>query len=48
MGVQLELSAGLRKTFVKSLWSAAGRAHTTGRFALFGQAVRAALASVQL
>ena len=48
MGVQLELSAGLRKTFFKSLWSAAGRAHTTERFTLFGQAVRAALASVQL
>lgn len=45
LGVQLELSAGLRKTFFRSLSSAAGRAQTTERFAQFSEAVRAVLAS---
>lgn len=48
LGVQLELSAGLRKTFFRSVPNAARRAYTTERFALFSQAVRAALASMQL
>ena len=45
MGVQLELSAGLRRTFFESLSSLAGRRHATGRLAQFGQAVRMALQS---
>ena len=43
-GVQLELSAGLRRTFFSSLSSAAGRAKGTERLALFCQGVRTALA----
>jgi phage replication-related protein YjqB (UPF0714/DUF867 family) len=43
MGVQLELSAGLRRTFFESLSSLAGRRHATGRLAQFAQAVRMAL-----
>lgn len=45
MGVQLELSDGLRRTFFESLSSPAGRRHATGRLAQFSQAVRLALQS---
>lgn len=47
LGLQLEISAGLRKSFFGSLANAAGRAHTTERFAQFTGAVRAVLTSIQ-
>jgi len=48
LGVQLEISFGLRRTFFDSLSDARGRSAQTDEFARFNQGVRAALASMQL
>jgi len=44
LGLQLELGAGLRRTFFKSLSSSAARLRTTERFAIFTEGVRSVLA----